>query len=723
MNLGNSGDVVTEQKLEINSELLSGLKSVLGTAPGEATRVVVLAAYLHHLAKEFGLTESTSVDNAHIQPPAAIATWLSDVLEGDLGYEFLRDRLYGVFVDIARDSSSRRLVNRRDPLSEVGLLKLAQVHWNIQWSESRPLLPIPAGQPLPGKGNRTAAIVATRKKVDFATERLSSRAAIGVDGLGEVGPLSSSSGGFRTLGARIAVVAARKILEHSASTTPLSAGELRIRHSENGVPRAAIWWGAGALQLAETSSALTSGPVDFAESIRSRLDAHFFASEWPEARPLSDFMIGHLEERSSVDAGASDRALAVEYFRRWAMFKGRGHDDDARNAGRKAAEIFEALLDVEIDNSDPELVTGFLIGSASEALDQAKRGQLLQGWKTWEGLLERGYGGAIAEQPNGYVLLLTAAEAAVAVARDLEREPEPGDPEIRSRVDHGELDSLRDEIDDFLDRVTEVIKRAPASGDLSAALSPLREVAELAETDATERFITDMTRYERNAALVALLASRGDVRLARTGDTEAHLALLRTLSEVSAGLRPFFGLFLHFLAAILRGIRSQVALLLVESDRVDEAIAEATLGVGVLGTKNVFDAADVKELVDYVGIALMSSRPELVLDWVDLVDQRRDDDSEGDASNLFAPAFAEVFACRALVWLDRTPDGINRLERAIELQDHLLASRPPLERRFYQLPLTPASLRELADSVSAEGSDVASEAMLLLAHRLEASQK
>jgi hypothetical protein len=710
-----------EQKLELNSELLAAVKSVLGTTPGEATPVVVLAAYIHNLAKEYGLSERASADRAHIRAPSAIAVWISDVLGGELEWEFLRNRLYGAFLDVARSSASRRLVNRRDPLSEVGLLKLAQVHWNLEWSESRPLLPIPAAQPLPGNVSRTAAIIATRKKVDFATERLTSRAAIGVDGLGEVGSLSSSSGGFRTLGARIAVAAAAKVLDESHSAQQVSMGEFQIHRSENGVPRAAIWWSGATIQATASSAVVSAGILDFADLIRPQLNAHFLAGAWPEARPLSDFMIGHLQEKSILDAGASDPELAAEYIRRWAMFQGRGHHDDARDAGHKAAELFEALLGVDPEHADPELLTGFIVGSAAEAMGHGERGQLLERWKTWEGLFERRYGDAIAAQPNGYVLLLTAAEAAVAVARDLERDPEPTDPEIRSRVDSGEVDSLRDEIDDFFDGIRDVIKKAPPSGTLSDAFNLLREAAEPTLMEQNERFISDVTRYERNGALAVLLILQGEVRISRTGDIAAQLTLLRTATEVSARLRPYYGLFLDFLASLLRGTRSQLSLLLVESDRTEEAIDEAKLGVDLLRTKDVFDAADVKELVDYVGIALMSSQPELVLEWVDLVNLRRDADSDSDATNLFAPVFAEVFACRALIWLDQVPDALDRLEGALGLQDQLLATRPPLERPLYQLPLTPSSMRDLATFVSDEDRNDASEALLLLARRLESS--
>lgn len=201
-----------DQKLEVNVDLFQALTSVLGAAPTEAAPTVILSAYLHFLAKDYGLSDSQSLSGDHlnrVRPPLAIAPWLTDLLGGEPEPEFLRDRVYRAFVELAQDSDARRLINRRQPLSEIGVLKLAQVHWNVERTETRPLLPVRSAQAIAGKLTQVADIKANAHE-DFATMRLTPRSNIGVTGLGDGQAFQSSGQGFRTLGARIAVLCPRR---------------------------------------------------------------------------------------------------------------------------------------------------------------------------------------------------------------------------------------------------------------------------------------------------------------------------------------------------------------------------------------------------------------------------------------------------------------------------------------------------------------------------------
>jgi len=160
--------VTRDQKLEINVDLFQALTSVLEASPTEATPVVVLSAYLHSLAKEYGLSDSQNLTGEHLnsfRPPPRITPWLSDMLGGELEPEFLRNRVYRAIVELAQNSEARRLINRRGHLSETGALMLAQVHWNIERTETRPLLPIQSAQAITGKslgaGDREKAREAT----------------------------------------------------------------------------------------------------------------------------------------------------------------------------------------------------------------------------------------------------------------------------------------------------------------------------------------------------------------------------------------------------------------------------------------------------------------------------------------------------------------------------------------------------------------------------------
>ena len=540
--------------------------------------------------------------------------------------------------------------------------------------------------------------------------QLTRRSNIGVIGLGD-GQASQSSGqGFRTLGARIAVLAAQAI---ATPGSPRPAGELRVTALESGKRNAVIWW-----EEAEVRVAL-SPAADLSQSILPQLDALFLDGAWSDARPLNDFMIGHLEEQSIADFGVADRELAREYLRRSIMFRARGDVKGADEAGDKAYELFRALVEVEGDDPDPDLLKEFA-GSSIAKLTW-DHGPLIQRMSLWRELLELREGRTIAELPNGFVLLLTASDLAVAVGKDIEQRPHPGDSELRARVSNGELDELREEVDDFLDRVQGIFDQVPDSGDVLSFRSSHASLAEVGPHAAAivERDANQMAQLESEVAVAILLVSAGEVRYARNADLDEFLGVLGAAAETAQRLTPSLARVPDILAWILRSMRGRLALLLTESGRADEALDVLSKGVQALQSKDTFDAAEVKELVDYAAVALIADRPDLALAWTETVAERRDEDAESDATNHFAPAIAHFLAYGALIQLGRVPDGIARLSAGVDLQAGLADEIPPLLRPFIPAPITSTVLREIAESLAVAEEPGASRSVLRLAEQVD----
>lgn len=238
--------------LEIVGELSDALVAILGAAPTDPEPVVLLSAYLHGLAKGYGLSESQHLLESQLErtdPPdpavSVINHFLSDEPGPIDGYS-LRDRLYSVFVDLSRDPQARKALNRNEPLSEVGLLKVAQVFWNLEASATRRLLPISSGQTVTTRSGTTlrADIKVPDANVDFATMKWGDRTKQGASGLGAGQAWKSSGQGFRDKGARLAVLAAKRIVEGNPNPWPTMDGAaLHFTPSKSGKQRvvAVVW--------------------------------------------------------------------------------------------------------------------------------------------------------------------------------------------------------------------------------------------------------------------------------------------------------------------------------------------------------------------------------------------------------------------------------------------------------------------------------------------------
>ncbi|KRA37965.1 MULTISPECIES: hypothetical protein [unclassified Nocardioides] len=213
-------------ELPLTKDLVAALERA-GVDPTSAEPgvVVVLAAYLDLLAKEYGLSESLDLDTDPLeraQQPGPVMDVVRHYLASgatELGAESVRLGLYNVFVGLAGDASARKTLNQNIPLTESKLGYLAQIYWNLEANDGRPRLPIkPAGGrdiPVPDFPR------------DFATMQWTARC-------NEKGLSYKSSGaGFRKQGARLVVLAAKKLMENSQPMPDTARTALAMQPTSN----------------------------------------------------------------------------------------------------------------------------------------------------------------------------------------------------------------------------------------------------------------------------------------------------------------------------------------------------------------------------------------------------------------------------------------------------------------------------------------------------------
>ena len=108
------------------------------------------AACLDPLAKGYGLSESGRIDwdpleRADLPAPAvALIHHLCADGGAEVSADTLRDRLYKALLGLAQDRDARKTLNRNRPLTDVELLTLGQVYWNLEARGARTRLPHPA---------------------------------------------------------------------------------------------------------------------------------------------------------------------------------------------------------------------------------------------------------------------------------------------------------------------------------------------------------------------------------------------------------------------------------------------------------------------------------------------------------------------------------------------------------------------------------------------------
>ena len=232
------------RELKITVELVEALDTVLGSKLSTPEPIVLLSRYIDSLAKGFGLSESQDDEKAARWDPLTharrglpkravdqIRHFLPE--SGAKNPDGVRDRLYTVFVDLARDDTI-------DPGLVDDVLKLGQIYWCLQGSATRPRLPIRKGQSITIDGKTTSAdIKVPRANDDFATMIWAHRIKV-------TGAYSSSSGGQRKQGARLAVLAAKHIIADTPATPPnLGNAVLERSLTKARKPRVSIVWPEG----------------------------------------------------------------------------------------------------------------------------------------------------------------------------------------------------------------------------------------------------------------------------------------------------------------------------------------------------------------------------------------------------------------------------------------------------------------------------------------------
>lgn len=221
--------MVSGPELRVRKELSDALTTVLGETPTAASPVVILAACLDELARGYGLSENSGLDEDPHEPPEPALSFVSHFLADGaetISWDRVRDRLGLVFEELSDDPQARRVLNKSRPLSAVGLLHSAQIYWNLEARGTRSGFPIRSGQAMRGADHK-ADIKVPRKDLDFATMTWSDR-------VNEKGSYKSSGQSFRVQGARLAVLAAKRIVEGCSLPEMSESGALLTRSSPPG---------------------------------------------------------------------------------------------------------------------------------------------------------------------------------------------------------------------------------------------------------------------------------------------------------------------------------------------------------------------------------------------------------------------------------------------------------------------------------------------------------
>lgn len=231
-------------ELRVNNTLTQAIKDVLGYSPNTAEPVVVLTAYLHSLVEGHGLTDSQHLDPNEFERPVLPleAREFVDSFVDSANTESLRNSLYEAFVNLADDGIVRSALNKNRSLSPSEVLLLAQVAWNLEHNDQRPMLPLLPGT-IPKDGKKvTADIPVPGANKDFATMQWTDRGnQKGVQG-------KSSGDSFRRQTARLAVLAARWLLGSHTTSAP-AVGRAKMLHGDKPGTRRIVWASTGADQM------------------------------------------------------------------------------------------------------------------------------------------------------------------------------------------------------------------------------------------------------------------------------------------------------------------------------------------------------------------------------------------------------------------------------------------------------------------------------------------
>ena len=288
-----------QTELEITQDLVEALDKHFVSMLTTPEPVAILAAYLDSLAKSYGLSESGKNDEDPLQrvdlPPRAGALVNHYLADGAalIEVDALRDRLYDVFVELSRNPSARKELNKNTPLTDQGLLQLAQIYWNLEGNDHRRLLPIRPGTITTLDKPMHADIPAPQANKDFATMPWTARVNL-------KGSYKSSGQGFRKQGVRLAVLTAKHIIDGN-SLAPPSLGNADLRRTENAAGSlhvSIVWPDSGRPGAAEHGTVVVEGsaaPTSM-PTITSRARANHAIDSFEQdlRQSIERFLLGRL---------------------------------------------------------------------------------------------------------------------------------------------------------------------------------------------------------------------------------------------------------------------------------------------------------------------------------------------------------------------------------------------------------------------------------------------
>jgi len=328
---------MAERGVEITGELSTALTWVLGPRYPAPTEVDVLAAYLDLLAKGFGLSSrAPDVSRTERERPPAAAVAMLRAFVGDtpgsdpIDEQVLGDQLYDVLADLAQEGHVGKLLDRRKPLTAEEIRQLGQIYWNLEGTDARPLLPI--------RSTKEIGIKVPRASADFATMVWANRLKSGLPGWRE--------NSFRIKGARLAVLAAQRILQTRA-LVPIDVEHAHFKYGDSSsVERriSAIYWSAGA-------SDDPRWDPDINALRRARRDSATAA----DAADICISILAILERRSAASPGDREAQLAEEYLQAGLSSVMAGRVDEAIDRFLNAQRVTETLSELAPDDATQKL--------------------------------------------------------------------------------------------------------------------------------------------------------------------------------------------------------------------------------------------------------------------------------------------------------------------------------------------------------------------------------
>lgn len=322
-------------ELEISKDLGDALEFLVGkqataveqTDPKEVEPVVLVAAFVYSLAKEYGLSDSGAIEHSPIRrasPPVVAQSVIEHFMPESRALDDsdrVRDRLYEVFVRLSEEPTALAALNKSQPLSDTGLLKVAQIFWNVEGTEARPQLPMRPERRTDKSGKKvTVDIPDSRTHADFATMMLTARTNLGATGLGNGRADSSRGASFRIKGARLAVLVAQRLVEDSTEPRPSMGGAVLVRGSAARSNALTIVWPASDPPAPASSAPMVDrNTVDFPplspEHARPRRPAAMgnFSEPGSERQRVTET----LDQLATVLRPYVDEAMTAAYGADW----------------------------------------------------------------------------------------------------------------------------------------------------------------------------------------------------------------------------------------------------------------------------------------------------------------------------------------------------------------------------------------------------------------------